>query len=85
MSNVRNFGAAGDGQTDDTEAIRHAVQHGDGVLEFSTGTYRLTSTIEIPLAEGGPLAITDSVHQKREITRREPTWDSWRISSKRTS
>ena len=58
MSDVRNFGAAGDGKTDDTDAIRHAVAQGDGVLEFSPGTYRITGTIEILLAERGPSAIT---------------------------
>lgn len=49
MADVRNFGAVGDGTTDDTEAIRHAVDDGDGVLEFPSGTYRLTSTIDVPL------------------------------------
>ncbi|MCA9108748.1 MAG: hypothetical protein KDA52_02270, partial [Planctomycetaceae bacterium] len=29
MSNVRHFGATGDGETDDTEAIRHALSEGD--------------------------------------------------------
>ena len=35
MSNVRNFGAIGDGEADDTRAIQHAVADGDGVLELS--------------------------------------------------
>ena len=30
MSDVRDFGASGDGATDDTDAIRHAVSDGDG-------------------------------------------------------
>ena len=54
MSDVRNFGAAGDGKTDDTAAIRHAVEQGDGSLVFAPGVYRISNTIEIPLAEGGP-------------------------------
>ncbi|MCA9096022.1 MAG: hypothetical protein KDA68_21225, partial [Planctomycetaceae bacterium] len=49
MSNVKNFGATGDGISDDTEAIRHAVREGDHVLHFPPGTYRITGTIEIPL------------------------------------
>ncbi len=49
MSNVRNFGAVGDGQADDTEAIVHAIGSGDGVLEFPKGTFRITETIEVPL------------------------------------
>ena len=48
MSDVRNFGATGDGTTDDTNAIRHAVANSIGVLRFSTGTYRISETIEIP-------------------------------------
>ncbi len=57
MSNVRSFGAAGDGVTDDTEAIEHAVKDGDGVLLFPPGSYRIERTIEIPLGERGPLGI----------------------------
>ncbi|MGD9855523.1 MAG: right-handed parallel beta-helix repeat-containing protein [Planctomycetaceae bacterium] len=57
MSNVRNFGAAGDGATDNTESIRHALRDGDGVLHFPPGTYRISQTIEIPLAERGPVGI----------------------------
>ena len=57
MSNVTRFGAVGDGQTDDTEAIQHAVTQGDGVLHFPPGTYRITKPIEVKLAEHGPLGI----------------------------
>ena len=57
MSNVTRFGAAADGKVDDTEAIRHAVEEGDGVLHFPPGTYRITSPIEINLSESGPLGI----------------------------
>lgn len=60
MSNVRRFGAAGDGSTDDTDAIRHALEDGDGVLHFPPGTYRISETIEIPLAEVGPVGIDGS-------------------------
>ncbi len=57
MSNVRGFGASGDGRTDDTEAILHAIQDGDGVLHFPPGTYRVTKTIEVDLAKFGPFGI----------------------------
>lgn len=57
MSNVQRFGATGDGQTDDTEAIRHAIRDGDGMLHFPPGTYRITQPIEIVLEEAGPIGI----------------------------
>ena len=58
MSNVRNFGATGDGVTDDTNAILHAVADGDGVLHFPRGMYLISQTIEIPLGKGGPMGIS---------------------------
>lgn len=58
MNDVRNFGATGDGKTDDTAAIRHAVANSIGALRFSTGNYRITGTIGIPLGQRGPSAIT---------------------------
>ena len=57
MSNVKRFGATGDGTTDDTEAIRHAVRDGDGMLHFPPGSYRITEPIEIQLEQSGPLGI----------------------------
>lgn len=60
MSQVNDFGAAGDGQMDDTEALQHAAMDGDGVLEFEPGVYRITKTIEIPLSKLGPLGIRGS-------------------------
>ena len=60
MSNVREFGAVGDGRGDDTEAIQHTVSQGDGVLHFPPGTYRITQSIEVRLAKRGPLSIDGS-------------------------
>lgn len=51
MSNVRDFGAAGNGTTDDTTALRHALLDGDGTLEFPPGEYLVTETILVPLAK----------------------------------
>ena len=51
-ANVREFGAVGDGQTDDTSAIRDAIRQTEtGLVIFPRGDYRITETIEIDLAE----------------------------------
>ena len=60
MALVTSFGASGDGASDDTDAILHAIADGDGVLEFPRGTYRITRTIEIDLAAHGSLGIVGS-------------------------
>lgn len=60
MSDVRDFGAAGDGKIDDTEAILHAVKQSDGYLVFSPGRYRISRTLEFNLDAGGPYAIDGS-------------------------
>jgi polygalacturonase len=70
MSNVQRFGAAGDGTTDDTEAIRHAVRDGDGVLHFPPGSYLITAPIEIKLDESGPLGIDGSSGTARVLMTR---------------
>jgi Pectate lyase superfamily protein len=61
MSNVRDFGAIGDGQHDDTAAIEHALKEGDdGVLEFPRGEYKITRTITFDLNATRPIAIHGS-------------------------
>ena len=45
MSNVRDFGAKGDGISDDTKAIEDALAKGDGTLQFPKGDYLITHTI----------------------------------------
>lgn len=49
--NVRDYGATGDGATDDTTAIQAAVTALKtatvGVLYFPTGSYKITSTIDL--------------------------------------
>src|SRR5687768_604381 len=57
MSHVKNFGAIGDGQHDDTAAIRHCLADGDGSVQFSRGKYRITSSLEIPLGTRGRTAV----------------------------
>jgi hypothetical protein len=49
--NVKNYNAIGDGNADDTNAIRNAIaacQPAGGVVFFPPGTYKITSTIVVP-------------------------------------
>ncbi len=57
MSLAKNFGAVGDGMTDDTDALQHAVNDGDGVLELSKGTYRITRPIVLDTRQQGCLGV----------------------------
>ena len=54
---VLDFGARGDGKTDDTEAIQRAVDARIGTVCFPRGTYRITRTIEIRLDRVGPTSL----------------------------
>ena len=60
MSYVREFGAVGDGVADDTDAIQHAINDGDGVVAFPRGTYRITRTLVVDLAKAGRTALHGS-------------------------
>ena len=57
MSNVIDYGAIGDGVADDTEAILHTLEAGDGTLQFSAGIYLITKTIPIRLDRTGRFSI----------------------------
>lgn len=57
MRTVRDFGAVGDGATDDTEAIRHAIEQRAREIVLPAGDYRISETIEIPLREFGRIGI----------------------------
>jgi hypothetical protein len=60
MADVRDFGATGDGATDDTDALQHAIEAGDGQLTFSPGRYKITRPLQVHLDRDGPLAILGS-------------------------
>ena len=55
---VLDFGAKGDGTTDDTEAIQKAVDSKQGSLVFPKGSYKLTKTIAINLDTTGFTSLT---------------------------
>lgn len=57
MADVSGFGATGDGVTDDTPALEHALQMGDGVLRLHKGTFRLTKPLVIDLSKTGFAAV----------------------------
>lgn len=57
VASVREFGAVGDGETDDTEAVRRAVAAAPGGIFFPKGRYRLTETVTIELSRVGPLSL----------------------------
>lgn len=60
MSSVKDFGAIGDGKADDTQAIQHALDDGDGVVDFPRGNYRITKTLQVDLAKKSRRAIHGS-------------------------
>jgi hypothetical protein len=56
--NVKDFGAKGDGISDDTKSIISAVTKADdGVVIFPRGRYRITETIEIDFEKTGRTAL----------------------------
>jgi hypothetical protein len=57
MANVRDFGARGDGQSDDTTPITHAIQRGDGFLTFPRGDYLISRPLQIALEQHGRIGI----------------------------
>lgn len=69
MSNVFDFGAAGDGRTDDTEAIQHAIDDGDGVIEFPRGDFLISRTLHVDLAKHSRTAIHGSGNVAKLIHR----------------
>src|SRR5436190_9995000 len=50
---LRDFGAKGDGESDDTAAIQQAVDSGMGDIVFPKGVYKVTKTVTIDLDKTG--------------------------------
>jgi parallel beta-helix repeat protein len=57
MTTVREFGARGDGKTDDTAALSHAIQRGGGELLFPRGDYVISRPLYVPLQLHGRIAL----------------------------
>lgn len=57
MAQAFDFGAVGDGKTDDTLAVQHALDAGDGVLRLHKGVFRLTRPLVIDLGKTGYTAV----------------------------
>ena len=60
MSNVKDFGAVGDGKNDDTDAFQHAITDGDGIVELPRGDYRITKTLLVDLSKHGRVSFNGS-------------------------
>ncbi len=57
MTQAGDFGAAGDGVTDDTAPLQHAIDEGVGELVIPRGDYRITQPIVVNLAATGRTSI----------------------------
>ncbi len=60
MPYAHHFGAVGDGVTDDTEALQHAIDAGGGIVELVRGNYRITRTLVVDLEKHSRTAIHGS-------------------------
>jgi hypothetical protein len=73
--NVKDYGAVGNGTTDDTVAIRNALNAasvaGGGIVLFPTGNYLLSSTIQIIT----PVILLGSGEQSTILTTNQATGD----------
>ena len=84
MSNIRDFGAKGDGRSDDTDAVQHAIEATGGFVEFPPGDYLLTRTVTLNLPITGRAGLTGSAGAAK-ITWRAPErrFTSWEATAAR--
>jgi hypothetical protein len=59
VRNVKDFGAKGDGVTDDTEAIQKAIGPGYGITYFPSGTYVVSRELKVWGIYGGAHLLGD--------------------------
>ncbi|MFM7830428.1 MAG: glycosyl hydrolase family 28-related protein, partial [Planctomycetaceae bacterium] len=57
MAQAADFGAAGDGVTDDTEALQHAIDESVGEVCLPRGDYRITRPLLVVLSSVGRTSI----------------------------
>ncbi|WP_437191496.1 right-handed parallel beta-helix repeat-containing protein [Planctomicrobium sp. SH527] len=67
MATVLDYGVHGDGVIDDTEALQHAIDEGNGELIFPEGNYLISKTLVIDLEKLGRLQISGSGGQAKVI------------------
>lgn len=60
MRSVRDFGAVGDGEVDDSKAIQHAVDSKANEIVFPPGDYRITQSIVLDESKSGRVCLSGS-------------------------
>ncbi len=70
VRSVKDFGAVGDGKTDDTAALNQALE-GTGLLYFPIGTYLVSGQLKPPPRTGGAPSrrILQGEHRERSVIR----------------
>ena len=61
LVSVMDYGAKGDGVTDDTAAIKQAIAENSGTIIFPYGTYLISETIELPQSKFSSLLFLNAI------------------------
>jgi len=67
VANVYDFGAVGDGTIDDSDALQHTLEAGDGILRLNKGTYCITRPILIDTTKTGYGAVIGEAGTSRIV------------------
>jgi RNase P/RNase MRP subunit p29 len=57
MAIANEFGAKGDGKTDDTQALQRAIDEGGGVLELAKGSYLISAPLVLDTTQRGYVGV----------------------------
>lgn len=80
VANVRDFGAVGDGEADDTAAIQAAIEATEtGAIRFPAGTYRVTDRLRIEqpgIVLRGDGSARTRLRFPRPLNEIDPNWGS---------